>query len=154
MNITSNGSCSSVGGGRQRKNEQATRRLRRTNKEKKTYREKQNAKTLVIKKKNTTKKAQLKPGCRARGNALTKCFMDGERIHHKGSCPTYWEGKFDSTEGGLIYKGKLYKTLSAFAASHYEAERKDRGKNANGWAECEVFRNGEWVSTMNLKPRM
>ena len=35
MNITSNGSCSSVGGSRQRKNEQATRRLRRTNKEKK-----------------------------------------------------------------------------------------------------------------------
>ena len=82
------------------------------------------------------------------------CFADGEKIRHEGSCPTIWEGHFSSTSGGIVHKGEVYKALSSFAMAHYKTERKDRFDNANGWAECEVQRNGNWISTYYLKAKL
>ena len=105
-------------------------------------------------KKAKTRKSSPNPGCRAKGKALKMCFSDGEKIRHKGACPNIGEGHFSANAGGIIYKGELYKALSAFANDHYDKERKDRTDAANGWLECEVFRNGDWVSTYNLKAKL
>jgi len=85
---------------------------------------------------------------------LQRCFVDGEKIRHKGSCPNVWQGHFSAKAGGIIYKNQLYKSLSSFAANHYETERSDRTDAANGWFECEVLRDGEWISTFNLKRQL
>lgn len=113
-----------------------------------------------------TRKAATKRGCRAKGRAMAACFIDGEKIRHKGSCDSTWEGHFSKASGGIIYKGHVYKAVSTFARDHYTSENKrmnpvsraghphgnNTGKGGvNGWLECEIYRDGQWISTFELK---
>jgi len=130
-------------------------------------------KDQTVKVKKITKRAltkKQKPGCRARGRALGSCFKDGEKIRHKGKCDSTWEATYNNKIGKLVHDGYVYTTLSTFSRDHYTSEGKrmkavgTRGKKkgvhfnnseigrggVNGWEECEVFRNGEWVSTFSL----
>lgn len=89
-------------------------------------------------------------GCRD----MTKCFSDGQYIRHViGGCGI-WQGIYNKERNKIIVNQALndkteYKSLSCFAQAHYRAEKSTR-TSANGWAECECYVNGQWISTYNL----
>lgn len=85
-------------------------------------------------------------GCRD----MAKCFTNGQRIRHTIGINKTWIGTYDSSNNGIVYDGKFYKSLSGFAETHYSIDRTDRCKNANGWEECECEVDGKWISTFSL----
>ena len=91
-------------------------------------------------------------GCRD----MTKCFTDGQYIRHVIGGIGIWQGIYNMERNKIIVdqwiKGEdniEYKSLSSFAQAHYRAENSNR-TSANGWAECECYVNGQWISTYNL----
>jgi len=91
-------------------------------------------------------KASGVKGCRD----MKKCFINGQLIRHKIGINKIWIGTYDSSRDGIVYDGKLYKSPSGFAQSHYSIDRTDRCKEANGWKECECEVDGKWISTYSL----
>jgi len=89
-------------------------------------------------------------GCRE----MSKCFTNGQRIRHTGSCNKTWIGIYNSSansnKGGVDYDDKLYNSMSTFAETHYSIDRPDRVSNANGWKECEYEVDGKWISTYHI----
>jgi hypothetical protein len=89
-------------------------------------------------------------GCRE----MSKCFTNGQRIRHTGSCNKTWIGIYNSSansnKGGVDYDDKLYNSPSGFAETHYSIDRPDRVSSANGWKECEYEVDGKWISTYHI----
>lgn len=89
-------------------------------------------------------------GCRD----MTKCFSDGQYIRHVIGISGIWQGIYNRERNKIIVNQAIngeteYKSLSSFAQAHYRAENSNR-ISANGWAECECYVNGQWISTYNL----
>ena len=91
-------------------------------------------------------------GCRD----MTKCFTDGQYIRHVIGGSGIWQGIYNMERNKIIVNQAIngevnieYKSLSSFAQAHYRAENSNR-TSANGWAECECYVNGQWISTYNL----
>jgi hypothetical protein len=87
---------------------------------------------------------------------MTKCFSDGQYIRHVIGVSGVWQGIYNRERNKIIgdqaTNGDInieYKSLSSFAQAHYRAENSNRA-TANGWAECECYVNGQWISTYNL----
>ena len=81
---------------------------------------------------------------------MKKCFSNNQPIRHKIGINKIWEGKYDKENNKIIFNGISYKSLSGFAMAHHLKENPSR-KTANGWYECECFKNNEWISTNNLE---
>ena len=94
-----------------------------------------------------------KIGCRI----LSKCFTNGDPIRHiikknQYGLSSCWEGVY--LNNTIIYDGKTYKSLSAFAGDHINIEKPNRKtKNSNGWSDCEYKVNGKWISTFNISEK-
>lgn len=85
---------------------------------------------------------------------MTKCFSDGQYIRHVIEVSGIWQGIYNIERNKIIVNQASndeseYKSLSSFAQAHYRAENSNR-TSANGWAECECYVNGQWISTYNL----
>jgi hypothetical protein len=85
-------------------------------------------------------------GCRD----MKKCFTNGQRIRHTVGINKTWIATYDSSKNEIVHAGKFYKSLSGFAKAHYEIDRTDRCKEANGWKECQCEVDGKWISTYSL----
>ena len=96
-------------------------------------------------------------GCRD----MAKCLTDGQRVRHTAASSKVtpggayviltWDGIYTAVNKGIVCNGKVYKSMSAFAADHYIVDRSDRVSAANGWKECECeMDDGIWISTYNL----
>ena len=89
---------------------------------------------------------------------MNDCFVDGQLIRHMIDLKlvsgmyenSVWVGVYNASRRGIVYNGKLYKSMSGFAAAHYAADRPDRTSAVNGWKECEYQVAGEWHSTFNI----
>lgn len=81
---------------------------------------------------------------------MKKCFSNNQPIRHKIGINKIWEGKYDKENNKIVSNGISYKSLSGFAMAHHLKENPSR-KTANGWYECECFKNNEWISTNNLE---
>ena len=85
-------------------------------------------------------------------NETFKVALGCKNILH----PTVWQGIYNRERNKIIVNQAIngevnieYKSLSSFAQAHYRAENSNR-ISANGWAECECYVNGQWISTYNL----
>lgn len=71
-------------------------------------------------------------------------------IRHRIGERDEWFCRYDATEGEMVLEGEnmteRYEYPSTFARNHYTRTRPDRTSNANGWTECEIRINGNWVS--------
>jgi len=54
--------------------------------------------------------------------------------------------------GVVIWEGKEYTSLSAFALDHYKAVHPTR-TTANGWTECQTLIEGKWKRMNELRVR-
>jgi hypothetical protein len=76
---------------------------------------------------------------------MRKVFKDKQVVRHSiGS--SVWSGIYDLAQNVIIYNNTSYKTPSGFAKAHYSDVKSDR-TTANGWVECQIEKDGVWVST-------
>jgi hypothetical protein len=54
--------------------------------------------------------------------------------------------------GVVVWEGREYTSLSAFALDHYKEVHPSR-TTANGWAECQTLVEGHWTRMNELRKR-
>lgn len=70
-------------------------------------------------------------------------FKDKEVVRHCIGM-NVWSGVYDSEKNVIVYKDESYKSPSGFALAHYKDIKSDR-TSVNGWAECQIEKDGAWV---------
>lgn len=103
----------------------------------------------IIISKTDEKNAQAisQPKCRE----MADCFIDGQQIRHiEPKTKDCWISTYIRCMNCLHVNGKFYTTPSSLTRDHYRIVRPDRSDRSNGWKECELYKNGEWVSIYNL----
>ena len=83
---------------------------------------------------------------------MSQVFHGGDVIRHKIASPkSELFCSYRAATNDLIGEDSAYSSLSGFAGAHYTRIRPDRSPSANGWTECEVFRNGKWINCDTLR---
>ena len=79
------------------------------------------------------------------------CMYDNEKLRHitKVTKHTY-TFTYDKKNNKFIHNGIKYDNMNQITHLHYRIERPDRGTSNNAWKECEIYRNGKWISTHDL----
>ena len=80
---------------------------------------------------------------------MSKCFTNGQHIRHKFGINKIWIGIYDSSQNGIIYDTKFYKSLSGFAKAHFSKDGKPQ--SVSGWLKCECEVNGKWLKCMEVR---
>jgi hypothetical protein len=78
---------------------------------------------------------------------LSECVDKGEQIRH-----TIGDHTQIGTYAGKnkIQYGDSMMSLNQFSENHYLNIKNERRKENNAWAECEIIRDGEWISMERL----
>lgn len=76
---------------------------------------------------------------------MRKVFKDKQVIRHSIG-GNIWSGIYDLAKNVIMYNNISYKSPSGFAKAHYSDVKSDR-TTANGWVECQIEKEGVWVST-------
>ncbi len=89
-----------------------------------------------------------------------KCFYDNDKLRHKitsrlkhlgtESKDSIIEFTYSRITNKFTYDRRIYNTMNQITTLHYEKINPDRTTSNNAWKECEVLRNGVWISTYNL----
>jgi regulator of replication initiation timing len=105
----------------------------------------------------TTKKRAKKPAKKKFDRTL-ECFDNDAKIRHRYK-DDLWECRVDKSSATPILRrnaDETYDTVSGFASKHIEvlcsqgiAHRKTQ--QANGWTDCEVEIDGQWVSCDDIR---
>jgi hypothetical protein len=83
---------------------------------------------------------------------MSQVFHEGDVIRHKIASPkSELFCSYRVVSKDLIGEDSAYSSLSGFAGAHYTQIFPNRNPSANGWAECEVFRNGKWINCDTLR---
>lgn len=77
------------------------------------------------------------------------CFYNGDKIRHVIK-NNIWEFTYNLSEKSFLYENEYYNTMNQITEKHYRNCRPDRTSNNNAWFECQVYRNHQWMSTMDL----
>lgn len=80
----------------------------------------------------------------------SKCFYDNEKLRHTIKNSSVWEFTYNKTINKFTYNRRLFNTLNQITTAHYVSSNPDRTACNNAWKECEVYRNGIWISTYDL----
>lgn len=82
-------------------------------------------------------------GCRD----MSKCLRHSQRVRHQIRKNEILYGSYDAFRNVIVGDdGMEFKSMSAFAVSHYRGQR----RTANGWYECECETDDGWKSTYHL----
>lgn len=80
------------------------------------------------------------------------CFEDKEKIYHKirfndGSNSTIC-CVYDKMNNYLLYKDKIYRSLSTWCKDHKKSIKPDINPSTNGWKECKIWNKNKnkWIS--------
>ena len=83
---------------------------------------------------------------------MKKIFVEGQEIRHNiKKINDTLIGKYNLTENKIYHDNKTYNSPSAFAMEHYKEKRPERSSKANGWDECEIEQNGEWIKLYSIE---
>ena len=82
---------------------------------------------------------------------ISQCFVDGQLIRHRIGINTIRIGKYDSSQKGIVFEGKVL-SLNQFASTHYARERPNRTPAVNAWMECDCEVDGKWMTAHSQRP--
>ena len=96
-----------------------------------------------------------------RDNRTLDCFENNAKIRHKykEDCRECHVDKSDPTHILRVNTDETYTSLSMFASKHIEVLRSqgiahgNTPPTANGWTDCEVEIDGEWVSCDDISKK-
>jgi hypothetical protein len=64
--------------------------------------------------------------------------------HSARKTKSVWNALYDPLQNAIVREEKMYKNPTSFCMDHYKVERPER-KSCNGWSECELLVDGEWI---------
>jgi len=96
--------------------------------------------------------ADVAPGARRRPT-LKELLKPGQMIAHTTKKGCEWRCTYNASQNSLTLRsgsGMTFTSLSAFSTAHHKHENPGRESSSNGWNECQIKQDGQWV---DLKER-
>lgn len=75
---------------------------------------------------------------------MSKYLKNGEKIRHILRDST-WYAAYDLENNKLIINDEKYNSPQDFLRAHFKYLKKPIHKTADGWKECECYRDGKWI---------